>query len=240
MNGTVLLVEDDARVNAGNTAVLAAEGIQAVAAQRLHDARQVLEEQAVDAIILDIVMPDGNGVDFLPHLQEYSAAPVLFLTGKHEREDMIAGLQAGGIDYITKPYDIDIFAAKVKSLIGATRHYKREYPSMFLECGPVRLDTSKDLAFVHGKQITLTQKEFSLLACFIAELDRVFTLKELHRYIWSDKYLPSDLSLIRKHISNVRTKLESAGSEYTIRSVYRKGYYFGHVDSDADPEEEDE
>jgi DNA-binding response OmpR family regulator len=107
----VLLVEDDELVNEGNRRVLEEVGIDSIAATTLGGAVEMLRLQNVDAIVLDIIMPDGDGIEWVGRMRELSEAPILFLSGKTEKVSVLEGYNVGGIDYITKPYDIDIFAA---------------------------------------------------------------------------------------------------------------------------------
>ena len=111
--GIVLLVEDNLKILDINRRMLEKEGLLVITAKTLEEARERIRIATPDVVVLDIMLPDGNGLDFLPELREVCDAPVLFLTAKTEREDVLAGLIAGGNDYILKPYDIDEFRARV-------------------------------------------------------------------------------------------------------------------------------
>jgi len=111
--GIVLLVEDNLKILDLNRRMLEKEGLMVITAKTLGEARERIKIAVPDVAVLDIMLPDGSGLDFLSELREVCDAPALFLTAKIEREDVIAGLTAGGNDYITKPYDIDEFRARV-------------------------------------------------------------------------------------------------------------------------------
>jgi DNA-binding response OmpR family regulator len=113
MQGIVLLVEDDAKILEINRRVLEREGLLVLTAKTLRQARDRLKLAIPDVAVLDIMLPDGSGLDFLTELRRVCHAPVLFLTAKTELDDVLAGLGAGGNDYITKPYDIDEFRMRV-------------------------------------------------------------------------------------------------------------------------------
>jgi DNA-binding response OmpR family regulator len=115
--GIVLLVEDNPQILDINRRVLEDEGLTVLTAATLAEARQRLAIAAPDVVVLDIMLPDGSGLDFLPELRKACASPVLFLTAKVERDDILAGLRAGGNDYITKPYDIEEFQVRVTSFL---------------------------------------------------------------------------------------------------------------------------
>jgi DNA-binding response OmpR family regulator len=122
--GIVLLVEDDAKILEINRRVLEREGLLVLTAKTLRKARERLKLAIPDAVVLDIMLPDGSGLDFLSELRQVCQSPVLFLTAKTERDDILAGLSAGGNDYIIKPYDIDEFRMRVLSflyLVGSTK-----------------------------------------------------------------------------------------------------------------------
>jgi len=111
--GIVLLLEDNQKILDINRRLLEKEGLIVLTAKTLREARECLKIVVPDVAVLDIMLPDGSGLDFLSELRESCDIPVLFLTAKTERADVIAGLTAGGNDYITKPYDIDEFRARV-------------------------------------------------------------------------------------------------------------------------------
>ena len=118
MNGkTILLAEDDKKVQGFNSRLLAGEGFAVQTAMTLADAREILEQQATDAMILDIGMPDGNGLDFLRELRQTSGIPVLMLTGYGETSDVIKGFESGCDDYLRKPYTFEELLARLKRLL---------------------------------------------------------------------------------------------------------------------------
>lgn len=115
--GIVLLLEDNPKILDINRRLLEKEGLMVLTAKTVEEARERIKIAIPDAAVLDIMLPDGCGLDFLAELQEVCDAPALFLTAKTEREDVLAGLTAGGNDYISKPYDIDEFRARVMGFI---------------------------------------------------------------------------------------------------------------------------
>ena len=111
--GIVLLVEDNPKILDINRRMLEKDGFMIITAKTIEEARERIKIVTPDVAVLDIMLPDGSGLDFLKDLREVCNAPALFLTAKAERADIIAGLTAGGNDYITKPYDIDEFRARI-------------------------------------------------------------------------------------------------------------------------------
>jgi DNA-binding NarL/FixJ family response regulator len=119
--GIVLLLEDNEKILDINRRMLEKDGLVALTAQTIAQARERIKIAVPDVAVLDIMLPDGSGLDFLEELREVCDAPVLFLTAKAKRADVLAGLTAGGNDYITKPYDIDEFRMRVKNFLRLSR-----------------------------------------------------------------------------------------------------------------------
>ena len=119
--GTVLLVEDNGKILDINRRILEKEGLAVLSAKTLAEARKYIKIAVPDVAVLDIMLPDGSGIDFLEELHEVCRAPVLFLSAKTTRADVKAGLTAGGNDYITKPYDIDEFRMRVTGFMRLAR-----------------------------------------------------------------------------------------------------------------------
>ncbi len=151
--GIVLIVEDNPKILDLNRRILEQDGCVVLTAKTIAEARQRLKIAAPDVAVLDVMLPDGSGIDFLAELRAVSNAPVLFLTAKSDREDVMAGLGAGGNDYITKPYDIDEFRMRVKSFLnlvsGEQRIKKQASKAAYL---PERLRGK--LGFIHEFPLT--------------------------------------------------------------------------------------
>jgi len=119
--GIVLLLEDNVNILNLNRGMLEHEGCMVLTATTIEEARKRLKAVAPDVAVLDIMLPDGSGIDFLAELRQVCDAPALFLTAKTERSDVLKGLKAGGNDYITKPYDIDEFCMRVMGFLSLVR-----------------------------------------------------------------------------------------------------------------------
>jgi len=141
--GLVLLLEDSPKILDLNRRILEKESLLVLTAKTLAEARERIKIASPDAAVLDIMLPDGSGIDFLSELREVCDAPALFLTAKAEREDILAGLIAGGNDYITKPYDIDEFRARVLGFLRLMDSIKTQKK---LSSGISSLLTEKELS----------------------------------------------------------------------------------------------
>lgn len=124
--GTVLLVEDNEAILRINRRILERSGFTVLCAETLAEARRLLEAHRPDVYVLDINLPDGNGLDFCAEIQETTAAPVLFLTALDAQHEIVRGLAAGGADFITKPCDVNEFVERVRRQIRQVRRLEQE------------------------------------------------------------------------------------------------------------------
>ena len=214
----ILMVEDEEQVLNTNCRMLRRRGYDVRTAQTAAEAYHQLEEQLPDLLILDIMLPDGNGLDICRRFREKTMNPVLFLTGKSDIRDRVEGLQQGGDYYLTKPYNFDEFLAeKIKEKFQSSRQ---------ITIGSLRLDLSDGHAYLNNADTGLTRTEFSLLRLLAENQEKIFSAKELYEAVWGS-CAGTDTSTVRRHIFNLRTKIGAEDTdEYDIVSVYGKGYLF--------------
>lgn len=223
----ILMVEDEPQVQKTNCRMLRRRGYEVLTAQNAEEAYQQLDIFHPDLLILDILLPDGNGLEICRRFREKSLRPVLFLTGKSDVKDRVAGLAEGGDYYLTKPCHFDEFLAVIQMLLAReTRLQQSLRASRQITLGSLMLDLSSGHAYRCGSDLCLTRTEFTLLRLFAENPERIFATGELYEALWGVS-AGNDSSTIRRHIFNLRTKI---GAEYTdeydIVSVYGKGYLF--------------
>ncbi|MCO7120768.1 response regulator transcription factor [Ihubacter massiliensis] len=221
--GVILLVEDDKTILHTNRRRLEREGFTVLCARTVREARALLKKHSPDAMVLDVMLPDGSGVAFCEELRQVTSAPVLFLTARDEKRDVIEGLLAGGSDYISKPYDMDELLARIKVQIYLAQR-KRAARCNRLQYGDLVLDLVAQRAYLNGEDLLLTQKEYSLLLLLVEARGKILSGKYLYEMIWKSP-MAGDNRTLKKHLSTVRKKLEDREGGYTIRAVYGKGYY---------------
>jgi DNA-binding response OmpR family regulator len=173
-------------------------------------------------VVLDIMLPDGDGVEFLPEIRERSDAAVLFLTAKTERADKLAGLRAGGNDYLTKPYDIDELRAKVANFMALVAEGRSRAATV--KVGPLTLDARSGRASLDGVDLMLKPKEFGLLMVLAENEGRVVAAEDLYEKVWN---LPpnGDTRALWPHLSKLRTKLQRhRPGVFSVDAVYGQGY----------------
>lgn len=220
---TILLLEDNAAIMKANDGLLTMSGYRVLTCSTLQEARSALEKETPDLLILDVMLPDGSGIDFC---REYRATrgagtPVLFLTVLREKSDMVQGYGVGGTDYLTKPFDLDILLMKVEALLEQTKAAKSVGDNVFID--PLRLDFSTRRAYMAGRDLLLTPKEFTLLGILIKNRYRCFTQEELYERVWGMDAV-HDVRTVKEHMSRLRRKL-GINSSICIATVRGKGYH---------------
>ena len=156
--GIVLLVEDNLKIIDINKRLLEKEGVMVLSAETLAEARERIRFAVPDVAVLDIMLPDGSGLDFLLELRKVCEAPALFLTAKAERDDVLAGLKAGGNDYITKPYDIDEFRMRVLGFLRLVVSAEKRRPGVSAAASVL---TERELAVAQLAAQRLYNKEIA-------------------------------------------------------------------------------
>lgn len=219
----VLLVDDDARLAASVAEGLAGRGIDVTVATGLMEGRRAAALNAYDVIVLDVVMPDGSGIDLCARLRDVEGddTPILMLTARDAVDDRVRGLEAGADDYLTKPFAFRELVARLKALA-------RRVPGLLPERVTVA-DLEANLANRRvtrgGSEITLTNKEWDLLELFLRRLDHVVGRAEITAYVWDENHDPFSNAL-EVLVSRLRAKIDAAG-EPLIHTVRGAGYRFG-------------
>ncbi len=214
----ILLVEDNEQIVRGNERMFARKGYGTAAALTLAAARRAMREQPPDLIVLDIMLPDGSGLDFIAELRQASRVPVLLLTGLTTPEDVVRGLKAGGDDYLTKPYDFEVLLARAQALLRRAE----QIPEM-LTRGRLTLDVAAGIAALDGTDLLLTQKEFALLLLFTQNGERIISNEYLYEKVWKQPMLGNNQAL-KKTLYRLREKIK--GSGWRIDLSRGEGYSF--------------
>ena len=214
METRILLVEDDRALSRGVTLALAESGRTITAVETLAGGREALEQGPWDLVILDVNLPDGNGLDFLTHLRRESTVPVLILTANDLESDHVAGLELGADDYVTKPFSLAILRARVQTLLRRAR----PMPSA-VELPPFSFDF-QNLTFTrNGVPLELSKTEQRLLRLLVEGRGRTLTRAQLLDQVWDGGEFV-DENALSVAVKRLRDKLVDA----PIRTVYGLGY----------------
>lgn len=224
----ILFVEDDVAIATNTAQALTEAGHTAVVAGTLAEAREQAFGGAWDAIVLDLMLPDGDGGDLLHTLREQGhSVPVLVLSARQSVEDRVRHLEEGGDDYLTKPFAISELLARLAAL--ARRSAGR--PSTLAHSG-VSLDLVHRKAFRDGREIELKGREFSLLLLLMENAGKVVTRSMIVKRVWGYDFMPGS-NIIDVQICQLREKTERNGAARVIHTIRGVGYVFGSSDSVA-------
>ena len=220
MKKLILMVEDNEEIQLGNKRMFELEDYEVIAALTLEAARKSIDHRRPDIIILDILLPDGNGIEYMEELKlsENVDIPIILLTGLATKEDILSGFRAGGDDYLTKPFDFDVLLARVESLLRRT-----ETIPGIIRKGQLTLKLTPRDAYLNDKNLTLTPKDFTLLLYFAQNENKILSAEQIYESVWGQP-LTGDTQALIKAVSRLRQKLK--GSGYTISVEYGTGYCF--------------
>jgi DNA-binding response OmpR family regulator len=216
----ILLVEDNEKIMYGNKKMFQWEGYETDAAATLSEARVLIGKCKPDVIVLDIMLPDGSGLNFMRELRKSKNAgvPILLLTGLTTKEDVVRGLKAGGDDYLTKPYDFPVLFAWVEALL---RRAVR-VPEV-IKKGRLSLDVTAVVALLDETDLLLAQKEFALLLIFVQNEGRIISADYLYEKVWKSP-MANDSNTLKTTINRLRSKIKDCG--YHIVNSKNEGYSF--------------
>lgn len=221
----ILVVDDEPDIRDLLKLLLEGQGYEVAQAGSGRAALEAARKTPFDLIILDIMMPEMDGVAACGALRQFSTAPVLFLTAKTQLGDKVEAYASGGDDYLAKPFAPNELLAKVEALLRRYRVYRgKQDPA---ESGEFVLDDANRCAVRDGRRIELTDREYEILRFFSKNRGRTVTVREVYEGAWGEKFLPTSTNTVMVHILNLRKKLESdPANPRLIRTVWGKGYQF--------------
>lgn len=201
--GRVLVVEDAAHIRKFLRVSLEAHGYAVQEARLGSDGLELCASEAPDLVILDLKLPDMDGLTIIPRLREWTQVPILVLSVRAEETDKVAALDAGANDYVTKPFGISELMARIRALLRNRRD--TEPPAVFESAG-LRVNVPRREVSVDGQSVHLTRKEFRLLQLLISVSGRVLTHQQIQREVWGPSQQSSTHNL-RVLVRQLRTKL---------------------------------
>ena len=221
----IYVVEDDKNIQEIETFALANVGYEVKGFDSATDFYAALNETAPDLILLDIMLPDEDGLSIVKKLrtrQDTVLVPVIMVTAKTSEIDKVKGLDLGADDYITKPFDMEEVLARIESNLRRVQFQNSQ--TECLQYNNLTLDLEKNTAFLNGIELSLTAKEFGILELLMKYPDKVFSKSNLFQSVWDTEYIAEDNTL-NVHISNLRNKLKAICSDTEfIDTVWGIGY----------------
>lgn len=234
LNSKILIVEDDLDIQQFLEDALESYGFQPISCATGISALQTFETNDIDLILLDVQLPDMNGFEICETIRKFSNIPIIFVSCLQDGSDIIHGLELGGDDYVTKPFDLHQLIARIKSNLRRAPLYNRQLMTNEkppLDINQIIIENLKinfylQKVFVNDEIVPLSNKEFLILSILAQNPNKVLNNHELYTLIWGEESL-GDTRTLKVHISNLRKKLEEyTGHSNFIRTVRGLGYQF--------------
>ncbi len=226
MANKVLVVDDEKLIVKGIKFSLEQEGMEVDTAYDGEEALEKVRETEYDIVLLDLILPNMDGLEVCQEIRAFSDVPIIMITAKSEDMDKILGLEHGADDYITKPFNILEVKARIKAILRRNAKNKQDDYLRILEKGDLKLELDGRRLYVSGEEISLTAKEFDLLELMVGNPNKVFSREELLNTVWGYEY-PGDVRTVDVHIRRLREKIEPNPSEPRyVHTKWGVGYYF--------------
>ena len=226
----LLIVEDDASLGEIMSRALRGEGYVVETASNYMDAEDKIAGYSYDCIMLDIMLPDGNGLRLLQHIKSLGKADrVIIISAKDSIDDKVEGLNLGADDYLAKPFYMAELSARIKSVLrrGATA------VNNIMTAGNISLDVQERSVKVADSYVPLLKKEFDILLYFLQHPNHIVDKALLAEAVWGDHIdMADNFSFVYAQVKNLRKKLSEAGATVNIKAVYGFGYKIAEVDDE--------
>jgi two-component system KDP operon response regulator KdpE len=217
---TVLVCDDEPQILRALKVILRDAGFEGVGAETAREALDAAAVRPPDAAIVDLVLPDGDGVEVCAQLRSWSEMPILVLSAVGDEAQKVRALEAGADDYVTKPFGPQELVARLRA---ALRRVPEDAQEPVVELDGLRVDFAAHVVSLDGEEVHLTPTEFSLLATLVRNRGRLMTHRALLTEVWGPAW-SQDTATLRTHVANLRRKIESADGERLIRTDPGVGY----------------
>jgi len=220
----ILLVEDNPELAHNMQSYLSKEGYVCEGAASVEDATSKLVGFKYDVLVLDLMLPDGNGLDVLRWAKrEHKDMGILILSAKNSLQDKIEGLELGADDYLPKPFHFAELNARLRAIF----RRRQLQGNSTISCQDIEIDTETHVVKVNDNVLDLTRKEYEMLLYFIVNKNRVLTKQSIAEHLWGDYIDALDsFDFVYQHIKNLRKKIALAGGKDSIQTMYGSGYKF--------------
>lgn len=229
----ILLIEDDKSISDMVTEYLTNDGFIIVQAFDGKEAIELFKKDSYDLILLDLMIPNIDGMNVMKEIRRLSTAPILITSAKDSEADKALGLSFGADDYITKPFSLLELSARIKANIRRTTRYNQPQTDTLsakasskdnaLTYKSLYINPQTHQASLDGKPLSLTNKEFDILKLLARHPERVYTKEQIYTIIWNEPYFGED-NVINVHINRLRSKLEALSSDSYINTLWGIGY----------------
>ena len=222
----ILVVDDEALLVKGIRFNLQNEGYEVITGSDGLEAVRLVQEQSPDLVVLDVMMPNMDGMTACSKIREFSDIPIILLTAKTDDMDKLMGFDYGADDYLTKPFNILELKARIRALLRRSGSAEKKIAGNTMTIGSISLDLNARNAYRSGNLVDLTAKEFDVIEFLMKNPNRVYSREALLDTIWAYEYR-SDIRTVDVHIRRLREKLEENPAEPKyILTKWGVGYYF--------------
>ena len=222
---SILIVEDDKKILNRLRSMLVYDGYEIYTAESGEEARRLLAKQVVDLLVLDIVLPDCNGLEVCRWVrqQEQSHLPIIILTVKTDESHMLQAFTSFADDYVTKPFSMEVFQARVKAHL---RNHQPTGPNFII--GPLKVDFLQHRVYVNGHEVAIAPNEYKTLKILIENKDKLVATDTLIYRLWpdDDQFDAARGKEVYTYISNLRRKIDRPAQRHFIKTLHHVGYCF--------------
>jgi DNA-binding response OmpR family regulator len=207
---TILAADDDPQLLRLMTRNLQLEGYDVLAASDGQQALELVESNAPDLVLLDVMMPKMDGFTVCYRVREFSAVPIIIVTARGQDQDKVRGLDLGADDYLTKPFSVDELLARVRAVLRRAQFTTREHTKGMrasTATGNLLVDYSQHIVMMNGQEVALTPTEYRIIAYLAQNVGRVVTQDLLLEHVWGPEYL-GESHMLQVNINRLRRKLE--------------------------------
>lgn len=227
-SANILVVEDDADINRLLCAILEGAGYTCRAAFSGSEALLWAEKYDYDLVLLDLMLPGCTGEEFIQRIRRGKTMPIIVVSAKMGISDRVNVLKLGADDFIPKPFDNAEVLARVEAQLRRSRQFSVS-TSEVLSSGPLTLDLDSHAALLDGREISLTSREFDILALLMKNPRRAFSRAQIYESVWGEDFIGDD-NTVNVHVSNLRSKLAKADPEHSyIKTVWGIGFKLGEA-----------
>jgi DNA-binding response OmpR family regulator len=212
---TILAADDDPQLLRLMTRNLQLEGFDVLAASDGQQALELIENNAPDLVLLDVMMPKMDGFTVCYRVREFSAVPIIIVTARGQDQDKVRGLDLGADDYLTKPFSVDELLARVRAVLRRAQFTAREHTQGLratTATGELLVDYSQHLVLLNGREIALTPTEYRIMAYLAQNVGRVVTQDLLLEQVWGQEYL-GESHMLQVNINRLRHKVEGDATQ---------------------------
>lgn len=226
MSNTILIADDENEILEVLELYLENDGFSVIKASNGLEALNILNQEKIDVAVIDIMMPEINGLTLLKRIREKSNIPVIILSAKGCDNDKILGLGLGADDYVSKPFNPLEVVARVNAQLRRFYNLNPDRVKAIIKVGNIELNTNESTLKVKDNYVELTSTEYKIIELLMSSPGRVFTKKQIFENVWDD-YFVGDDSTIMVHISNIRNKIEiDSRKPVYLKTIKGLGYKF--------------